>query len=494
MTENTAAPRRTPAADTPTPQPRGGLDRFFHITARGSTVGTEIRGGLATFFAMSYIVVLNPLVIGLIADANGSQLGLARVAAATSLVSGIMTILMAVIAKQPFAMSAGLGINAFLAATMTTTPNLTWPELMGMVVWAGVIMFVLVLTGFRTAVFNAVPESLKVAIVVGIGLFISFIGFVNAGFIRRTPDAAGTTVPVTFGVDGQLIGWPILVFLVGLFLTIALMIRKVRGAILIGVIASTILAVILEAAAPSGTSADSATGWSLVAPALPSQWLSLPDLSLVGAVDLFGGFTSLGAMAASLLVFAILLSVFFDAMGTSVGLATEAGTVDRQGNIYGMNRVLAVDALGSVAGGGASASSSQIFVESATGIGEGARTGLATVVTGLLFLAAMFFSPLVNIVPFEAVAPALVVVGFLMVRQAVHVQWDDWGLGIPAFLTIAMMPFTYSIADGIGAGFVSFTFIRLVQGRGREVHPLMYLVSLAFLAYFGMGLIQGWTH
>lgn len=484
--ENTAAPSR------PHP-PRNGFDSFFKITERGSSVATEIRGGLATFFAMSYIVVLNPLVLGMIADANGSELGLARVAAATALISGVMTILMGVIANHPFAMSAGLGINAFLAATISTTPDLTWENLMGLVVWAGVIMFLLVLTGFRTAVFNAVPPSLKTAIVVGIGLFISLIGFVNAGFIRRMPDSAGTTVPVSFGVNGDLIGLPILVFVIGLFVTIALMIRNVRGAILIGVVISTIISVVLEAILPSGSSTDKPTGWSLVAPQIPDQWLGLPDLSLIGNVNLFGAFQTLGGMAATLMVFAILLSVFFDAMGTSVGLATEAHNIDENGKIPGINRVLAVDAVGSIAGGAGSASSSQIFVESATGIGEGARTGFSVVITGVMFLLAMFVSPLVNIVPFEAVAPALVVVGFLMVRQAVHVQWDDWGLGIPAFLTIAMMPFTYSIADGIGAGFVSYTFIRIVQGRAKEVHPLMYLVSVAFVLYFGMGVIHGWT-
>ena len=485
MPENTAAPRRSPSDS-------GTLDRFFRLTERGTTIGTEVRGGLATFFAMSYIVVLNPLILGLIADANGSELGIVTVAASTSLISGIMTILMGVIANQPFAMAAGLGINAFLAATISTTPELTWPELMGLVIWAGIIMFILVLTGFRETVFNAVPQSLKTAIVCGIGLFISFIGFVNAGFIRRMPDAAGTTVPVSLGVSGDLVGWPLATFLLGLFLIIFLMLRNIRGSILIGVIVTTVFAAVVETLSPSGSQAEDPRGWSLVVPGLPEQWVSLPDLSLLGQVDMIGAFGSLGGMAATLMVFAILLSVFFDAMGTSMGLATEAGNVTEDGRIPGINKVLAVDAFGSVAGGFGSASSSQIFVESATGVGEGARTGLANVVTGALFLASMFIAPLVNIVPFEAVAPALVIVGFLMVRQAVNVQWDDWGLGIPAFLTMAMMPFTYSIADGIGAGFVSYTFIRIVQGRGREVHPLMYVVSVAFILFFGMGVIEGW--
>ncbi|WP_237209021.1 NCS2 family permease [Rothia nasimurium] len=488
--ENTAAQK--PANQAPT----SALDRYFKITERGSTLSTEIRGGLATFFAMAYIVVLNPLILGLGPDAAGNTLGVERVAAATALIAGILTIIMGVWARQPFAMAAGLGVNALLASTIATTPNLTWPQIMGLVVWAGIVMGILVLTGFRRAVFEAVPESLKTAIVVGIGLFISLIGLVNAGIVRRMPDAAGTTVPVSFGAGGHLQGWPIFVFLFGLFLTIALFIRNVRGAILIGVVASTILAIVLEKVWPSGSSMDSATGWSLMIPGIPTQWIGHPDLSLLGSVDMVGAFSgsSLGTLGATMLMFAILLAVFFDVMGTSVGLASEAGTIDEDGKIENIDKVLLIDAAGSVLGGGSSSSAHQIFVESATGIGEGARTGFANIVTGALFLLAVFISPLVSIVPFEAVAPALVVVGFLMVRQAIHIDWTDWGLGIPAFLTIIMMPFTYSIADGIGAGFVAYTFIRLVQGRGKEVHPIMYIVSAAFLVFFGMGVIEGWMH
>lgn len=474
--------------------PKNAIDRFFKITERGSSIATEIRGGLATFFAMSYIVVLNPLVLGLGSDAAGNTLGVPQVAAATSLVAGILTIIMGLWANQPFAMAAGLGVNALLASTIATNPNLTWPQIMGLVVWAGIVMAILVLSGFRRAVFNAVPRSLKTAIVVGIGLFIAFIGLVDAGIVRRMPDAAGTTVPVSLGAGGDFIGWPIFVFFFGLFLTIALFIRNVRGGILISVVASTILAVILESVAPSGPSTESLTGWSLVVPALPESWVGVPDFSLLGKADMLGAFSgsSLGALGASMLMFAILLAVFFDVMGTSQGLATEAGTIDEDGTINNIDRVLLLDAVGSVAGGGSSSSAHQIYVESATGIGEGARTGLANIVTGVLFLLATLFSPLVNIVPFEAVAPALVVVGFLMARQAVHIEWTDWGLGIPAFLTMVMMPFSYSIADGIGAGFISYCFIRLVQGRGKEVHPIMYIVSAAFIVFFGMGVIEGW--
>jgi adenine/guanine/hypoxanthine permease len=467
------------------------LDRYFLITARGSNISREIRGGFATFFAMSYIVVLNPLILSG-ADSSGAVLGIERVAAVTAFVAGILTILMGAWAKHPFALATGLGVNAFVAITVATHPGLTWPDVMGLVMLSGITMLILVLTGFRTAVFRAVPEGLKTAIVVGIGLFIALIGLVNAGFVRRIPDAAGTTVPVGLGFGGELTGWPTLVFVFGLILTIALVVRKVKGAILIGIIAATILANILELTLHIGPSFNGTTsnpaGWSLVAPEL-SRW-SFPDLSLIGNFNLFGSFSHLGGLAAVLLAFVILLSIFFDAMGTMVGLASEAGTIDKDGNIPNVDRVLLVDAVGAIAGGGASVSSNQIYVESGAGIGEGARTGLASVVTGVLFLLAMFATPLIRLVPFEAVAPALVVVGFMMVSQVGRIDWSDWGIAIPAFLTFTLMPFTYSIANGLGAGFIAYVLIRTFQGRAREIHPLMWAVAAAFLLFFGIGPIE----
>ena len=381
-----------------------------------------------------------------------------------------------------------------MAVTLVGQQGLTWPEAMGLVVIDGIIIVLLAISGFRTAVFDAIPDSMKVAMSVGIGMFIAMIGLVDAGFVRRVPDAAMTTVPVQLGFSGSIASWPTFVFVIGLIICGFMVARNIPGGLFIGIVITTIISLIVEHFAGAGSSADDPHGWSLAVPELPSSLGGVPDLSLVGNIDLAGAFVHLGVVAASLLVFTLVLANFFDAMGTMTALGRQAEVTDEHGNLPDMKRALVVEGFGAVLGGAASSSSNTVFVDSSAGIADGARTGLATVVTGLLFLAAMFFSPLVNIVPFEAVAPALVVVGFLMVSQAVHVQWDDWGLGIPAFLTIAMMPFTYSIADGIGAGFVSFTFIRLVQGRGREVHPLMYLVSLAFLAYFGMGLIQGWTH
>jgi AGZA family xanthine/uracil permease-like MFS transporter len=466
----------------------GKLDSFFEISKRGSNYSREIRGGLATFFAMSYIVVLNPLILSG-ADSTGGELGGARVAAVTALVAGVLTILMGAWARYPFALATGLGVNAFAAVTVASNPGLTWPDVMGLIVLSGVTMLILVLTGFRTAVFRAVPASLKTAIVVGIGMFIALIGLVNAGFVRRVPDVAGTTVPVGLGFGGKLEGWPTLVFLFGLILTIALLVRKVKGAILISIVASTVLSLIVEAVAkPGSQGAGQPGGWSLVTPSLPS-WAA-PDLSLIGQVNLFGAFGHLGIMGASLLAFAILLSIFFDAMGTMVGLANEAGLTDEDGNIPRVDRVLLVDAFGAIAGGAASVSSNQIYVESGAGIGDGARTGLASIVTGLLFIVAMFFTPLIYLVPFEAVAPALVVVGFMMVSQVGRIDWADWGVAIPAFLTFTLMPFTYSIANGLGAGFIAYVLIRTFQGRAKDVHPLMWAVAAAFVLFFGIGPIE----
>lgn len=472
-------------------EPKNKLDKFFKISRRGSTLGAEIRGGLATFLAMSYIIVLNPLVLSG-PDTNGDTLGISAVAASTALIAAVITFLMGMWANHPFGLAAGLGVNALLAITIATTPDLSWPEAMGLVVIAGVVMIILVVTGFREAVFRAVPESIKTGIVVGIGFFIALIGLVNAGFVRRLPDAADTTVPMGLGIEGELSGWPILVFVIGFFLTAILVVRRVPGAILIGIVGATIVANIFEAVFDIGPSVDAQgnanpEGWSLVSPSMPN-W-STPDLSLLGNIS-FGAFSSIGSIAATLLVFAILLSVFFDAMGTSVGLAREAGNVDKDGNITRLDRVLLIDALGVTAGGAGSASSTQIFVESGTGIGEGARTGFASVVTGVLFLAAMFLTPLIYLVPFEAVAPALVVVGFMMVSQITQIDWSDMGAALPAFLTFALMPFTYSIVNGIGAGIIAYAVIRTGQGRAREVHPLLWVVAAAFVLFFGMGVFE----
>jgi AGZA family xanthine/uracil permease-like MFS transporter len=483
VSDTTLSPRRTGLP--------GALDRYFHISERGSTFGREIRGGLATFFTMAYIVVLNPLIIGSGQDADGQYLGdgaapnFALVAAATAFVAGLLTILMGVVAKVPFALAAGLGLNAFVTFGIAT--QMSWEDAMGLVVLEGLIIAVLVLTGFRTAVFRAIPAELKTAIGVGIGLFIALIGFVDAGFVRRV--AAGP--PLELGIAGQLTSWPILVFVVGLLGTALLVARKTKGAILIGIVGTTVLAVIVEAIVKAGPSVvdgqPNPQGWGLNVPAVPDTIVDTPDLSLLGQFSLFGGFTKVSVVLALLLVFTLLITDFFDTMGTIVGVGRQAGLVQDDGTLPKTREILLVDSIGAVAGGAASTSSNTTYIESAAGVGEGARTGLASVVTGVLFLLAMFLSPLVDIVPYEAAAPALVVVGFLMMTAIRDIDFTDYEIAIPAFLTIVLMPFTYSIANGIGAGFIAYVLIKAVKGKAREVHPLMWVVAALFLVYFALG-------
>jgi AGZA family xanthine/uracil permease-like MFS transporter len=468
------------------PQPHGRLDRYFKISERGSTMQREVRGGFTTFFTMAYIVVLNPLIIGTVADADGRVLGIAEVAAVTALVAAVMTILMGVVGRYPFAIATGLGLNAFVTFSIAT--QMSWADAMGLVVLEGLIIAVLVLFGLRTVVFNAIPFQLKMAISVGIGLFIALIGLVDAGFVRRT----GTgPVPVELGVEGELVGWPTVVFVFGLLLTSVLVARRTRAAILIGIVVTTVVAIVVEAivdVGPAFTPPDQVNerGWQLNVPAIPDSVVDLPDLSLLGDFSLFGGFAEVGVVAALLLVFTLLLADFFDTMGTVVGVGAEGNLLDDKGRLPGVDRVLFVDSLAAAAGGAASASSNTTYIESAAGVGDGARTGLASVVTGVLFLGALFLTPLVTIVPFEAASPALVLVGFLLLTQIRNITWDDYAIAIPAFLTIVLMPFTYSITNGIGAGFVSYVVLKLAQGRGREVSPLLYVIAALFLLYFGI--------
>ena len=356
------------------------LDNYFKITERGSTMNREVRGGLVTFVAMSYIVVLNPLILGSFSaddaaaktDVLGNILPVTQVAAVTALVAGLMSIAFGIVANYPFGIAAGLGINTLLAVTIA--PQVTWPEAMGLVVIDGIIIVVLAITGFRTAVFNAIPDALKSAIAAGIGMFIAFIGFVDAGFVRRIPDEAGTTVPVGLGINGSISSWPTVVFVFGVLLMGILVARRVRGGLLIGIVVTTVLAAILEAVFDIGPSAGvDPKGWNLTVPGMPDVLLQTPNLSLVGDVNLFGAFTRIGVLSASLLVFTLVLANFFDAMGTMTGLGKEAELTDKHGTLPNVGKALVVEGTGAIVGGAASASSNTVFVESASGIAEGAN-------------------------------------------------------------------------------------------------------------------------
>ncbi|WP_042407647.1 NCS2 family permease [Corynebacterium jeddahense] len=472
------------------PQPRGALDSFFHITERGSTVGTEVRAGVVTFFAMAYIVLLNPLILGTSPDRDGVVLGIPQVAAATALAAGVMCILFGVVAKYPFGIATGLGINTLVAVTLVGQQGLTWPEAMGLVVIDGIIIVLLAASGFRAAVFNAIPDAMKVAMSVGIGMFIATIGLVDAGFVRRVPDSAMTTVPVQLGTGGSIASWPTFVFIVGLVICGFMVVRQIRGGLFIGIVATTVIAMIVEALTGAGSSADNPEGWNLAVPSLPDSFGGVPDLSIVGNVNLVGAFTHLGVIAASMLVFTLVLANFFDAMGTMTALGRQAGLADEHGVLPEMKRALIVEGLGAVIGGAASSSSNTVYVDSSAGIADGARTGLANVVTGVLFLAAMFFTPLYEIVPIEAAAPVLVIVGALMMMQVGQIDWADFNVAFPAFLTIVTMPLTYSIANGIGVGFIAFTLMALFAGKAKDIHWIMWLVSALFVVYFAQGPIM----
>ncbi|MGW0184827.1 NCS2 family permease [Streptomyces sp. NPDC003362] len=459
------------------------FERFFRVSERGSTIGREIRGGFATFFTMAYILVLNPIILGTAKDANGELLDPVQLTTATALVAAVMTVVMGIGGNLPLALAAGLGLNAVVAFQIA--PLMSWDDAMGLVVLEGLLICVLVLTGLREAVMHAIPQPLKQAISVGIGLFIAFIGFVDAGFVSRIPDAANTTVPVQLGGTGTLAGWPVLVFCLGVLLTIGLLARKVKGAILISIVTMTIVAIVVNALAD-------VENWGLTTPEWPDEVLDSPDFGLVGDFSLFGAFSApeVGVVTVILLVFTLVLSDFFDTMGTVVGISTEAGLLDEDGKVPGLSRVLLIDGAAAVAGGAASASSATSYIESAAGVGEGARTGLANLVTGGLFALALFFTPLLTIVPLQAAAPALVAVGFLMMTQVKQIDWDRYEIAIPAFLTIAVMPFTYSITNGIGAGFLAYVVIKTVLGRAKEVHWLLWGTSALFLVYFAIDPIE----
>jgi AGZA family xanthine/uracil permease-like MFS transporter len=466
----------TKPADAPPAGTGGPLDRFFRITERGSTYAREIRGGFATFFTMAYILVLNPIILGSAEDKFGEQLDPGQLATATALVAAVMTLIMGVGGNLPLALAAGLGLNAVVA--FQVAPLMSWDDAMGLIVLEGLLICALVVTGLREAVMHAIPQPLKQAISVGIGLFIALIGFVDAGFVTRVPDAANTTVPVQLGT-GALTGWPMLVFCLGVLLTVVLLARKVRGAILISIVLMTVVAVVVDALAD-------VKSWGLTSPAVPDEPFAAPDFELLGNFDLFGSFGQVSVLTVVLLVFTLILSDFFDTMGTVVGVTAEAGLLDERGQVPDLGRVLLIDGAAAVAGGAASASSATTYIESAAGVGEGARTGFANLVTGGLFALALFLAPVLTIVPLQAAAPALVAVGFLMMTQVKHIDWDRYEVAVPAFLTIVVMPFTYSITNGIGAGFIAYVVIKACLGKAREVHWLLWGTAALFLVYFAI--------
>ncbi|MFJ2937086.1 NCS2 family permease [Streptomyces sp. NPDC087219] len=463
------------------PAGRSWLDRYFHISERGSTVATEIRGGVTTFMAMAYILLLNPLILGG-KDVDGNVLSQPALITATALAAAVTTLLMGFWGKVPLALAAGLSVSGVLSSQVIAV--MTWPQAMAMCVAYGVVICLLVVTGLREMIMNAIPLAIKHAITIGIGLFIALIGFIKAGFVHENPSPGGG--PVVLGPAGELAGWPVLIFAFTLLLIFALQARNVPGAILIGIVAGTVIAAVVNAVGDLPAKA-----WFSGPPELNGSAVSTPDFSLIGEVS-FSGWGDVGYITITMIIFTLVLAGFFDAMATIIGVGSEAKLADSQGRMPGLSKALFIDGAGGVIGGGVGGSGQTVFVESATGVGEGARTGLSSVVTGAFFAACLFFTPITAIVPAEVASAALVVIGAMMMQNAKHVDWSDRSVAIPVFLTVVLMPFTYTITTGVAAGVISYTVIKTAQGKAREVGAFMWGLTAIFIVFFAIHPIESW--
>ena len=458
------------------------MTAYFKFAERGTSFATEIRAGVTTFMVMAYIIFVNPSILST-GPLDGLGPPFLPTVVATALAAGILSIAMGLASNYPFALAAGLGLNAVVAFQLILNRGFRWEEAMAVIVWEGIIITILVLTGLREAIMNAIPMTLKRSIAVGIGLFILFIGLTNGGFVQ-----AGAGTPVTLG---SLTTPAFLTFAVGLAIALALIARGVQAALLISIVVATILAIVLRSA--FGDSAGFGPGQAV----LPDRYFfdfSADNFSTILAPlgFLLSVWTNpeAGFITVALVVFSLMLSDFFDTMGTVIGVGEEAGLLDEQGRLPGIRNVLFVDSIGAVLGGLFSTSSNTTYIESAAGVSEGGRTGLTAVVVGILFLAAILIAPIAGIVPQQATAAALVVVGYLMFRNIRDVEWGDIEDVFPVLATMIVMPLTYSITDGIAAGFVSYVFLKLVRGKAGDVHPLMWGASLAFVLYLSIPWLQ----
>ncbi|GFH37553.1 NCS2 family permease [Streptomyces pacificus] len=483
MTQSSVEPR-TAAEDAGSgsrvPAGRSWLDRYFHISERGSTLAREVRGGITTFMAMAYILLLNPLILNG-EDVAGNVLSQPGLITATAFAAAATTLLMGFVGKVPLALAAGLSVSGVLASQVV--PQMTWPQAMAMCVMYGLVICLLAVTGMRELIMNAIPLALKHGITMGIGLFIALIGLVKAGFVGK---GAEFGPPVTLGAGGELAGWPVLVFCFTLLLIFMLQARAIPGAILVGIVAGTVVAVAVH-----NIVGLDAKAWNMSPPELAGGAVSMPDFSLFGHVE-FGGWGDIGAITVGFIVFTLVLAGFFDAMATIIGVGTEARLTDERGRLPGLSKALFIDGAGGAIGGVSGGSGQTVFVESATGVGEGARTGLASVVTGLFFAACLFFTPLTAIVPPQVASAALVVIGAMMMQNARHVDWGDRAVAVPVFLTVVLMPFTYSITPGVAAGVISYAAIKAAQGKSREVGGFMWGLTAVFLVFFALNPIEGW--
>jgi len=444
----------------------GFLERRFRLTERTTTVRTELLGGAATFLTMSYILFVNPAIL------SAAKVPAAGVAVATALAAALLTAAMGLIANMPFALAPGLGINAVVAFDIVLAQGHPWPVAMSCIVLEGVLALVLVLAGLREAVVNAVPDSLKLSIGVGIGLFICLVGLRQGGIVVNDP-ATGIAL-------GDLSAGPPLIALAGIFAAVAFVVRGIRGALLAGIVVSTVLGL-----------AFGILDW----PGRIAEWPGSAGFSTIGDALAPSNLSDALTLALIPTIFALFMTDFFDTIGTAMAVGTAGGLVDRAGRLPGLRRVLLVDSAAAAVGGAMGTSSVTTYVESGAGVSEGARTGFASLVTAGLFLLAIPFVPLMSLagqqVPYvdktfisPAVAPALVLVGYLMMRLVANIDWSDPVHALPAFLIIAGVPMTFSISAGIGFGVIGYVVVMAVTGQAREVHAVMWVLVPLFLAFF----------
>jgi adenine/guanine/hypoxanthine permease len=442
------------------------IDRYFGIAAAGSTIPRELRAGLTTFLTMSYVLLVNPQVLG---NAIVIPNGFAKLLVVTALAAAIGSLLMGLIARYPFAQAPGMGLNAYFAFTVVLGQKIPWQTALGAVAISGVIFVALSILGARQAIVRAIPNHLKYSVTAGIGLFLAFLGLRNCGAVVANPD--------TFVTLGSMTSAPVLIAIFGLFVTSVLLVRRVPGAILIGIVASTIVAIVTRAAVYFGPK-----GALVPFGGFSNGIIQLPiaPTGLVGALDLHAAL-GLGVLA---IVFTFFYVDFFDATGTLVALANKAGVLDADGNLPRARRTFACDGLAAICGAFLGTSTTTAYIESASGIEEGGRTGLVATTVAVLFILSMVFWPLAAAIPAAATAPALIVVGALMLDGLRSIAWEDYAILISAFLTVVTMPLTFSIANGVSFGVISYAVIKVSSGRGKEVDPLLYLVAAALIARY----------
>ncbi|MDO5357873.1 MAG: NCS2 family permease [Slackia faecicanis] len=439
------------------------MDKFFKISERNSTIGNEIIGGLTTFLAMAYIIAVNPSLL----EAAGIPFDAALTA--TCLGAAVMTVAMGLIANRPIALASGMGINAIVAYTLCLGETaVDWRVAMAIVFLEGIVILVLVLCGLRKAIMDAIPASLRRAIGIGIGLFIAFIGLKGGGLI--VPDEA------TILAFGDLSSPIVLVSLVSILLAVVLQALNVKGGLLISIVVATIVGI------PMGvTPLPTEWNFGLDFSAFAAPFQTVPGTDTMAIVQVFL------QPALLLFVFSLLMSDFFDTMGTVVAVGEQGKFVDKDGNVEDIQPILAVDSVAAAAGGFFGASSITSFVESTSGAAAGARTGLSNIVVGILFVVFAFFAPVIGMVSASATCGALVVVGYLMLSDVTSIDWSKIEHAFPAFITILGIPLTYSITNGIGFGFISYCIIKVVQGKACEVKPLMWIAAVAFMVMFIVG-------